>query len=244
MPRVRYEGEAVTFGALGRICPQGQGTMRYLDGADAGCRYEGGFLGGNRNGLFHGQGKWYRPDDILEYEGEWQRGLYHGTGTWWEFEGDYAGYRYEGDFVEGQCHGQGKYYRPDNTLEYEGGWQNDAYHGTGTWWEFEGDYAGYRYEGDFVEGQCHGQGKYYRPGCTLEYEGGWQQDNYHGHGRSYFPDGTTIKYEGDWQESVWHGQGTLYNPDGSIRHRGRFADGEPIDDTTPSAGDDSSETDP
>ena len=79
MSRVRYEGEAVTFGEMGSIRPQGQGTMTYLDGANAGCRYEGDFLG-DGNGLFHGQGKWYRPDNALEYEGGWQLPTAHGLG--------------------------------------------------------------------------------------------------------------------------------------------------------------------
>ena len=182
MPRVKYEGEAVEFGGLGRIEPQGQGTKTYL-------------------------------------------------------EGDYAGYRYEGDFLSdghGHEHGRGRWYRPDNTLEYEGEWQQGNYHGSGTLREFEGDYAGYRYEGDFVEGSCHGQGRYYRPDGTLEYEGEWQQGEYHGQGRSYFDDGTTIEYEGDFAGSMRHGHGTLHDRDGSIRHCGRFADDEPVDDTTPS----------
>ena len=109
MSRVRYEGEAVTFGALGRIWPQGQGTMTYLDGADAGCRYEGDFLGGDGNGLFHGQGKWYRADCTLEYDGDFVRGVYHGRGMFVCAEdSEDAGCRYEGEFSEGVFHGQGK----------------------------------------------------------------------------------------------------------------------------------------
>ena len=101
----------------------------------------------------------------------------------------------------------------------------------------EGDYAGYRYEGDFLgdgHGHEHGRGRWYRPDNTLEYEGEWQQGEYHGQGRSYFDDGTTIEYEGDFAGSMRHGHGTLYGRDGNIRHCGRFADDEPVDDTTPS----------
>ena len=131
MAQIRYEGEAVTFGQSGNIRPQGQGTITYLDGAYAGCRYEGDFLG-DGNGHAHGQGRWYRPDGTLEYEGEWQQG------------------------------------------------------------------------------------------------------EYHGHGKSYLHDGTTIEYEGVWKDSERHGQGILYNPDGSIRRRGWWACGKPIDDPEPS----------
>ena len=150
--RFRYEGEAVEVrGGLGRIEPKSQGTKTYLDGEYAGYRYKGEFLG-DGHGHEHGRGSWYRPDDTLEYEGEWQ---------------------------QGNNHGQGRYYRPDGT--------------------------------------------------TLEYEGEWQQGDYHGHGKSYFDDGTTIEYEGAFVGSMRHGQGTLYNRDGSIRHQGRFAEDEPKD---------------
>ena len=131
MPRVKYEGEAATLGSVGRIMPQGHGSMTYLDGADVGCRYEGDFLG-EEHGYAHGQRNWYRPDGTLEYEGEWQQGHYHGSGRLWYFEDSgYPGYRYEGDFVESMCHGQGSWYRPDNTLEYEGDWEHSERHGQG-----------------------------------------------------------------------------------------------------------------
>ena len=184
MPRVRYEGEAVTIGKKGHIRPQGQGTITYLDGDLADYRYEGDFLG-DGNGHPHGQGRFYRPDGTLEYEGEWQEDKYHGSGRLSYFEDTYP------------------------------------------------DYAGYRYEGDFIKGMCHGQGSFYRPDGTLEYEGEWQEDDCHGHGKSYHDDGTTIEYEGDFVEGMCHGQGTLYNPDGSVRRRGRWANGKPVDDPEP-----------
>ena len=267
MPRVRYEGEAVTFGALGRICPQGQGTMTYLDGPYAGCRYEGDFLGGDGNGFFHGQGKWYRPDNTLEYEGEWQQGNYHGSGRLAYFDDEFVGCRYEGEFVKGAPHGQGKWYRPDCTLEYEGDFVGGEYHGQGKCYrldgtlEYDGELSkglyhgrgmfvcaedsedpGCRYEGEFSEGDFHGQGKWYRRNGTLEYDGELSKGLYHGRGRSYHPDGTTIEYEGEFSEFAFDGQGTLYNPDGSIQRQGRWAAGEPEDSTPSSAGDDSSET--
>ena len=106
---------------------------------------------------------------------------------------------YEGDFVEGMRDGQGRWYRSDGALEYEGKWWRDDYSGSGRLFFFDdGDYAGagYRYEGDFIEGMRHGQGRLYRPDDTLEYEGGWQEDHYHSRGKSYHRDGTTIEYEG------------------------------------------------
>ena len=190
----------------------------------------------------------------VTYEGEGIVGragnikLRHGKMTY--LDGDLVDCRYEGEFLEGRVQGQGKWYRPadgtpDGILEYEGEWQKGNYHGRGKllYFDDDSDWGGYRYEGEFVAGYPHGQGKWYRPDGTLEYEGEWQEDYFHGRGRSYHPDGTTIEYEGDWHESERHGQGTLYDRDGNIQRRGRWAHGNPIDDPTPSAGDDSSETD-
>ena len=83
--------------------------------------------------------------------------------------------------------------------------------GQGTMTYLGGDWAGYRYEGEFLgerNGHPHGQGKWYRWS-----EGEWR-----------------LEYEGECQRGEYHGQGTLYNSDGTIQRQGRWADGEPIDD--------------
>lgn len=122
MPKVRYEGEAdIVGGGRGHIRPQGQGTITYLDGEWAGYRYEGSF-DGNDHGLPHGQGRWYRPDDNLEYEGEWQRDYYHGRGK--SYFDDGTTIQYEGDWQESQYHGQGTLYHPDGTTLRHGWWVN------------------------------------------------------------------------------------------------------------------------
>ena len=60
---ITYEGDA-TLDSRGRgnIKPHGRGKMTYVDGAYAGCRYEGEFV----DGKCSGQGKWYRPDNTLQ----------------------------------------------------------------------------------------------------------------------------------------------------------------------------------
>ena len=172
MPSVRYEGEAVEFGKLGHIRPQGQGTITYLDGHHwAGYRYEGEFLG-NDNGHPHGQGRWYRYCEgegewRLEYEGECQQGEYLGPGTLYFFEdyfdegdgilSEYASpgrrprYRYEGEFSQSCPHGQGRWYR---YYEGEGEWRLE-------------------YEGECQRGEYDGQGTLYNPDGSIQRQGRW-----------------------------------------------------------------------
>ena len=174
MSRVRYEGEAVTFkyGKKGSIRPQGQGTMTYLDGSYAGCRYEGDFLGGDGNGFFHGQGKWYRPDNTLEYDGELSEGFYHGRGMFVCAEdSEDPGCRYEGEFSEGDFHGQGKWYRRNGTLEYDGELSKGLYHGRGR--SYHPDGTTIEYEGEFSEFAFDGQGTLYNPDGSIQRQGRW-----------------------------------------------------------------------
>ena len=136
MPKVRYEGEADIVGRKGHIRPQGQGTMTYLDGKWAGYRYEGSF-DGNDHGLPHGQGRFYRPGDKLEYEGEWQRDYYHGRGK--SYFDDGTTIQYEGDWQKSDYHGRGKsYFNDGTTIQYEGDWQKSQYHGQGTLYHPDG----------------------------------------------------------------------------------------------------------
>lgn len=60
----------------------------------------------------------------------------------------------------------------------------------------------------------------------ITYEGDFVDGNYHGRGRWYRPDGT-VEYEGNWMEKTWHGQGTLYRPNGAIERTGTWVHGEP-----------------
>ena len=100
--------------------------------------------------------------------------------------------------------------------------------GQGTMTYLGGDWAGYRYEGEFLgerNGHPHGQGKWYRWSegeWRLEYEGECQQGEYPGPGALYcfeadFEDGDPgclhryrYRYEGEFSQSCPHGQGKWY----------------------------------
>lgn len=63
----------------------------------------------------------------------------------------------------------------------------------------------------------HGHGKVVFAGAqnrgSEEYEGDWQEDKMHGHGRYSFTSGAV--YTGDWSKGKMQGQGTMVNVDGT-----------------------------
>ena len=72
---------------------------------------------------------------------------------------------------------------------------------------------GYVYEGGYIEGKYHGQGKYTWASGNV-YEGGWKDHKRHGEGKFTYANGDV--YEGGWKESKSHGQGKLTLADGDI----------------------------
>lgn len=81
---------------------------------------------------------------------------------------------------------------------------------------------GGRYEGEFLNGEPHGQGVMtFMDGS--HYEGGWRSNRFHGKGVFTFPDGA--RYEGDFRDDEFHGQGVMTSPDGRS-YEGEFRDSE------------------
>ena len=95
---------------------------------------------------------------------------------------------YEGDYstttADGirRRHGSGRYAGP--AFSYDGAWENDAFHGDGTFIAA----SGAKFVGEFNEGAFHGKGRYVWPdGAT--YEGGWCRNAMHGAGHFVAPSG-------------------------------------------------------
>lgn len=69
-----------------------------------------------KDDIQHGDGEeTWNDEGNMKYTGQFDNGKKTGTGRF-EFEGSY----YEGDFVEGQFHGNGKYYFADTGKIYKG----------------------------------------------------------------------------------------------------------------------------
>jgi len=108
--------------------------------------------------------------------------------------------------------------------EIQGCPSGDCENGIGTYcWVYNGK----RYEGNWVNGKRHGQGKctYHVnnssfPGCV--YEGTWKDDSFY-KGVLKYPDGK--RYEGYFKSSKYHGKGVLYDSNGRVMQSGTWDSG-------------------
>ena len=81
------------------------------------------------------------------------------------------------------------------------------------------------YDGDFVKGLKHGEGKYTYQ-CGSSYVGSFVNNNMHGFGKYTYASGST--YVGHYENNEMHGQGKFTLHTGKIRHEGLWKNGEPI----------------
>ncbi len=149
---VFYKGdeEGIYFGAL--VIANTLKEFKEVTEED-GNKYEGEML----NGVKHGYGKMhFKSGDT--YEGHWLDGFRTGQGVF-----NSLTYRYEGDFHENDHHGKGTYINPLKGIKYTGDWSNNKITGHGVFY-FNDDYPNNKgdiYEGQFLDGLCHGKGTYY-----------------------------------------------------------------------------------
>eukprot|EP00934_Nitzschia_sp_Nitz4_P002124 Nitzschia sp. Nitz4//scaffold341_size29662//15258//16685//NITZ4_008039-RA/size29662-processed-gene-0.27-mRNA-1//-1//CDS//3329548549//2124//frame0 len=182
----------------------------------------------NQRGLYTGSidRKTHLPDGFgtmkyhkqaREYVGDWEMGKYHGHGTLTNPQGDV----YEGPFIDGIKEGKGA-----NMTYHDGRSFKGRYH-LGKMREGHLIFAdGSYYEGLLENNKRSGFGLYkFKNGD--QYEGQWKNDLMHGRGKMEWNlDGAW--YNGDWEFGIQHGTGTEANPDGTIRHQGRFHQGQPV----------------
>jgi hypothetical protein len=69
------------------------------------------------------------------------------------------------------------------------------------------------YEGDFVQGQFHGYGKYNNPDKKRVLEGLFKE-NQLVEGKMFFEDGSY--YEGEFKKDMMHGKGSIFYPNGNV----------------------------
>ena len=77
---------------------------------------------------------------------------------------------------------------------------------------------GENYEGEWKDGERHGQGSLYDSIGIKLYEGKWEDDKENGYGTYYYENGA--RYEGEFKDGELHGQGQMFS-DGSTKV-GRF----------------------
>ncbi|KAL7865713.1 hypothetical protein SRHO_G00109600 [Serrasalmus rhombeus] len=120
----------------------GQGTYRFKNGA----RYVGEYY----MNLKHGQGIFYYPDGS-KYEGSWVDDQRQGHGIYTYPNGD----TYDGEWLQHQRHGQGVYTYHDTGSKYIGTWVMGKMESAG-----ELIHLNHRYQGNFLNNNPTGPGKY------------------------------------------------------------------------------------
>ncbi|CAE8699201.1 unnamed protein product, partial [Polarella glacialis] len=131
---------------------------------------------------------------------------------------------YEGPFVASQIAGQGKFTWPDGST-YQGEVSNGKRHGVGIYLAADGIV---KYEGCWVQGKRHGEGRLaYDAAGESYYHGQWEDGCKHGHGRQVWP--SKNRYEGQWRFGRMSGQGTMTWCDGAIQEQyvGNWEDDHP-----------------
>lgn len=168
------------------------------------------------------------PNSI--YVGQWKNSKPHGYGhqIWTEYIGmkhDFAQNidlepnpqskiqtsSYEGEYVNGFKHGQGTFTFSDGST-YIGEFQNNSISGYGKYEYYstsENHYFCIIYNGEFKDGDFHGQGRLERiigNGIKVIYEGAFQEGKRHGYGML---DDQDIIYKGGWKHGKKEGVGRI-----------------------------------
>ena len=106
--------------------------------------------------------------------------------------------KYQGNLTKkGLREGIGIFHFDDTNNIYLGEWENDLFHGNGSYFYESGDI----YRGELVKGQKHGKGVYYYKNGNI-YDGDWQNDFKHGQGEKFYA-GTNEKYQGECCIGYW-----------------------------------------
>lgn len=116
-----------------------------------------------------------------------------------------------------KLHGKGLRFKYDNGDVYEGDFVNGKKHGDGKYTRADGSV----FDGEYKNDKKHGRGR-----CSWangnSYVGMWADGSQHGHGILLCPDGR--RYDGDWRMGKQHGRGTFSNAEGDI-YEGEWKDG-------------------
>lgn len=168
-------------------------------------RYKGDFV----NALKSGKGRieWFEKEDgvthTTAYEGEWMEDQMHGQGTYTDFDG----LRLQGSFHDGLAHGNCTVTTEDYvvTCQYDRGRPGRI--GSKTWTNSNKKFRGRFREGRISRGIMIFEDK-------SKYEGGFEDENPHGHGIMNYRDGTT--YSGSWVKGKRDGKGILFKEEHTI----------------------------
>lgn len=150
---------------------------------------------------------WGKRSHILfgsVYEGYWENGRYHGEGSL-TMKRSYE-VVYQGQFAFGHPHGRGKATDKRGNF-YDGDWFEGEAHGDCTFM-----LKGLRYKGQMQKGKINGKGT--MKSGRRRYTGAWKDNTMHGVGTYKWPNGST--YAGGFKKNKMHGRGTLKQAHGFV----------------------------
>jgi len=147
---------------------------------------------------------------------EFHDGLYFGqlTGTRRNGFGtmEYTnGDKYEGEWVENDRQGTGLVNYSGSQNSFKGEWFQDKPHGRGVYQSQDDEK--FTYDGEFFEGNFHGDGKKVWPNKD-QYEGQFEHNRVEGKGTFRFAEAEE-QFQGEFMNGKWHGTGTYTWKDGS-----------------------------
>ena len=106
---------------------------------------------------------------------------------------------------------------PNGNLLYEGNLLDGQPDGEGKFYSEDGIL---RYEGSFIRGVMEGRGKFYRADGSLSYQGETFRGKRQGDGRTYRADGS-IEFQGEFANDRY-ALGRYYYPGGQLQYQGEF----------------------
>ena len=217
------------------------------------------YTGEMKDGKFEGRGILYAFSGKVEYNGYFKENKYEGFGKEYnyydnklKYEGYFSNFKYNGKgilyyknnniffcgvFKEGKLV-KGILYDPDGNITYKGDIidKNPKEGKNIKTYEISGDLI---YEGDFLNGNYHGQGTLYETGKyekkgifsvykRKKYIGQFINGKYEGIGKLYIDHiyGKYLFYQGKFNNNIFNEEGTLYYRNGQKYYEGTFKNGE------------------
>lgn len=127
---------------------------------------------------------------------------------------------YRGEWEGDQKSGFGTQTNPDGS-KYEGEFQRNQYHGSGSMWVRRGKKSVKQYAGSWKNGQMNGFGTFFLENGDI-YKGEWINNRRSGEGRLDYLEGDC--FVGKWFDDVQRGYGTMFLTNGNI-FEGLYRDG-------------------
>ena len=174
-----------------------------------------------KEGEFDGEQKLYYSDGKLKQTTNYNNGMKNGFDCQYNENGDNlirAKIYYENNNSKTML----LFFNDSEKKFYEGDVNHLLeYHGNGTLY-YDNENNSIQYQGNFQNHKYHGDGVLYHQNGHKQYEGGFVNEKRQGLGTSHYESTGTIEYTGDWVGDEKHGEGSLFTEAGEIVYNGTF----------------------